>query len=111
MARQIDRIVKKLGAKFVCHVDEVGDGAFGAAQLAATLAARLQPGEGQRPGRPSDPTWTNHPKVPMSKATLQRLTALANRLSTSKRKISPMQVAAQLLEESAERFAESIATR
>src|SRR5207244_2460938 len=38
-------------------------------------------------------------KVPMSTATLGTLTALAEKMSTAERKISPMQVAAQLLEE------------
>jgi hypothetical protein len=40
-----------------------------------------------------------HPKVPMSPATERRLIRLAKQASTAKRKISPMQLAAQILEE------------
>jgi hypothetical protein len=36
----------------------------------------------------------------MSKQTLRKLTELASRISTPQRKVSPMQVAAQLLEDS-----------
>ncbi len=39
-----------------------------------------------------------HPKVPMSRATVRRLFRLAEEASTSERKISPMQLAAQILE-------------
>jgi hypothetical protein len=40
-----------------------------------------------------------HPKVPMSEATRQRLALLAERSSTAGRKVSPMQIAAQILED------------
>jgi hypothetical protein len=39
----------------------------------------------------------------MSQATLKRLTQLAEAISTAERKVSPMQVAAQLLEDSLKR--------
>jgi hypothetical protein len=39
----------------------------------------------------------------MSQATLERLTQLAASISTAERKVSPMQVAAQLLEDSLNR--------
>jgi hypothetical protein len=77
-------------------------GAFGAARLArivADLQARLEPGQGLRPGRPTDASWVRHPKVPMSEATRRRLTRLAEQSSSGGRKVSPMQVAARILEE------------
>jgi hypothetical protein len=44
-------------------------------------------------------SWERHPKVPMTRATEQRLIRLAEAASTDKRKVSPMQVAAQILED------------
>ena len=38
-------------------------------------------------------------KIPMSAATRRKLRRLAQQMSTTKRRVSPMQVAAQLLEE------------
>ena len=102
MARNIEKIAAGLGAKVVCQVPHTGGGAFGAARLARivqTIQARLVPGQGLRPGRPTDGSWVQHPKVPMSEATRQRLTRLAEQSSTTGRKVSPMQIAAQLLEE------------
>lgn len=100
MAKNVIRIAKKLGAQVKGKVPAVGGGAFGMARLAEILAERLQPSHGRRPGRPSDPTWVAQGKVPMSAETKERLTALADRLSGEGRRISPMQLAAQLLEES-----------
>lgn len=102
MAKDIDRIAAGLGAEVVGRVPETGGGAFGAARLARIVAAiqsRLEPGQGLRPGRPTDPSWVRHPKVPMSDATRRRLDRLAEQSSTAGRRISPMQIAAQLLED------------
>ncbi len=52
-----------------------------------------------RPGRPTDASWVRHPKVPMSDATRQRLDLLAEQFSTEGRKVSPMQIAAQIIED------------
>jgi hypothetical protein len=109
MAKNIEEIARRLGAKVVCHVPDVGAGSFGMARLAgiiSALQARLQPGQGQRPGRPTDTNWTQHPKVPMSEGTQQTLERLAELASTSERKVSPMQLAAQLLEEVVAQLAE-----
>ena len=81
---------------------DIGGGAFGAARLARiveTMQARLEPGRGRRPGRPTDASWVLHPKVPMSDITRQRLAMLAEQSSTEGRKVSPMQLAARILEE------------
>lgn len=107
MAKNIERIARKLGAEVVGQVPDVGGGAFGMARLAgviAALQARLQPGHGQRPGRPTDASWVHHPKVPMSAVTQAKLEKLAELASTPERKVSPMQVAAQLLEETVARL-------
>lgn len=102
MARNIERIAESLGAEVVGQVPETGAGAFGAARLGhivESLQTRLVPGQGLRPGRPSDASWTRHPKVPMSEATGRRLSLLAEQASAEGRKISPMQIAAQILED------------
>jgi hypothetical protein len=91
-----------LGANKIGQVPDTGGGAFGAARLARivkAMQARLTPGQGRRPGRPTDANWVRHPKVPMSDATKQRLTRLADQVSSQGRKISPMQIAAQILED------------
>ncbi|ETX05418.1 hypothetical protein [Candidatus Entotheonella palauensis] len=100
MAKHVDKIADALGAKVIGQVPDTGAGAFGMARLAAVLKARLEPGQGKRPGRPSDPSWQIQRKIPMSEATLRQLTELADIISTEERKVSPMQVAAQLLEDS-----------
>jgi hypothetical protein len=88
-----------LGAEIVAEVPDVGGGPFGMARLARVMHQRLAPSQGERPGRPTNPDWTVRPKVPMSEATAQRLAEIAEAMSTPERKVSPMQVAAQLLEE------------
>ncbi len=92
-----------LGAKVVGQVPAVGGGPFGMARLARLLHRTLTPSEGERPGRPTNPTWVLRPKVPMSEVTADHLARIAEALSTPERKVSPMQVAAQLLEEAVRR--------
>jgi hypothetical protein len=102
MAENTKKLAEALGATRVVQVPDTGGGAFGAAWLGhivATIQSRLEPGQGLRPGRPTDANWVRHPKVPMSEATRQRLTSLAEQSSTGGRKVSPMQIAARILEE------------
>lgn len=99
MSEQTKRIAKKLGATIVARFPETGGGAFGAARLAA-LRSRLQPKIGLRPGRPTDDSWNLRRKIPLSASTLRKLEQLAAQASDARRKVSPMQVAAQLLEQS-----------
>jgi hypothetical protein len=102
MAKNVRRIAELLGADVLGQLPETGGGAFGAARLArlvAALQSRLAPGRGHRPGRPTDANWVHHPKVPMSEATRRKLTRLAQQAGGSGRKVTPMQVAARLLEE------------
>jgi hypothetical protein len=103
MAKNREKLAELLGAKIVGEVPDVGGGAFGMARLAHILHQRLTPGQGERPGRPTDPNWVIRPKVPMTEATAQRLAELAEAMSTPERQVSPMQVAAQLLEEAVDR--------
>ena len=104
MARNIERLAEKLGAEIVGGVPDVGGGAFGAARLMEIMRRRLEPGSGRRPGRPTDPTWDRRPKVPMSAETEDRLAQLASLASAGERQVSPMQVAAHLLEEAVASF-------
>jgi hypothetical protein len=102
MAKNIKSIAAGLGAKLVGQVPDTGGGAFGAARLAKcveNLQGRLVPSQGKRTGRPSDASWVRHPKIPMSENTQRRLQRLAERASASGRKVSPMQIAAQILED------------
>lgn len=110
MARHTKKIAEKLGAKMIGKVSRAGGGAFGTARMARILAERLSPSAGMRPGRPTNAAWVHHPKVPMSAETRDALTALAGQISTPERKVSPMQIAAQILEESVERYAATNAT-
>ena len=100
MAKNVKKIAKALGAGIGQPVPNTGGGAFGMARLAALLGDRLKPIRGKRPGRPSDPSWVHSRKVPMSEETLELLEKLAQSVSSDQRKVSPMQVAAQLLEQS-----------
>lgn len=99
MAKNIEKLAEKLGAEIVAEVPDVGGGAFGAARLANVLRQRLEPTQGKRPGRPTNQDWDRRPKVPMSPVTEERLGELAALVSGQDRKVSPMQVAAHLLEE------------
>lgn len=99
MTRKIEDLAKKLGAEVAGAVPDYTAGAFGVAELAHTLRQRLEPGHGKRPGRPSNPSWSKRSKVPLAVETEERLAQLARMLSDEHRKVSPMQVAAQLLEE------------
>lgn len=109
MAKNIDSIAAKLGATVVADVPDVGGGAFGAARLAevaTALRSRMVPGEGKRPGRPSDPAWVHASKIPMSERTAEKLRRLAERVGDAGRRVSPMQLAAQLLEDAVARLPE-----
>ncbi len=99
MAKNREKLAALLGARIVGELPDVGGGAFGMARLAHLLHERLTPSRGERPGRPTNPEWIHRPKVPMSETTIQVLAKIAQAASTPERKVSPMQVAAQLLEE------------
>lgn len=99
MPKDIVSIAKKLGATIVGSVPDYSAGAFGAAILAKTLRDRLEPDHGKRPGKSSNRRWTKRSKIPMAVETEARLKRLAKMLSDNDRQVSPIQVAAQLLED------------
>jgi len=99
---RIATIAKKTGGIVKSPIEGVVYGPVGATRLAAIMSARLQPSPGKRTGRPSNPAWVRREKVPMRDETVARLQELADTISRPGRKVSPMQVAAQLLEQSLE---------
>jgi hypothetical protein len=101
-SKNIQKIAEHLQATVGEPIPNANGGAFGAAHLAAVLSARLKPAQGKRMGRPSDPAWNVSRRIPMKEETLAQLQALATQFSNEGRAISPMQVAAQLLEKSLE---------
>lgn len=103
MAKNRAKLARLLGATIVGQVPDVGGGAFGMARLAHILHERLTPSQGERPGRPTDAAWEVRPKVPMSRATQRKLQRLAETVSQHGRKVSPMQLAAHLLEDAVAR--------
>ena len=104
MAKNIERLAQKMGAEVVTELPDVGGGAFGAARLSAILRQRLEPGRGKRPGRPTSVEWDRRPEIPMSVETEEHLEQLAALVSSSGRQVSPMQVAAHLLEEAVKSY-------
>lgn len=74
------------------------------------LRGRLEPGHGERPGRPSDPTWTVQRKLSMNEATLTLLERAASMISTDERRVSPMQIAALLIEDATQSIAKQLDT-
>ena len=86
-------------------------GYMGALALAADVERRFRaPGGG---GRATDPDWTEQRLVRLKATTLKRLERLARHLSAQGKRLSPMQLAALLLERASEdvehSFDESVA--
>jgi hypothetical protein len=98
------KIAERLGATHVGEVPDTGGGAFGMARLKAILQERLAPSPSNRPGQPTNVRWGLGTKVPMSRETEALLILLAEKLSTPERRVSPLQLAAQLLEESVQQL-------
>jgi hypothetical protein len=98
MAKNIDALAKQLGATVAGTMPDYSAGSCGMAALASSLRQRLEPGVGKRPGCPTNPAWSKRPTVPMAPETEQRLKDLASFLSDGERQVSPMQVAAMILE-------------
>ncbi len=105
MAQNSVNIRRALGAETVVPVKTQPHGPFGLLQLQAELAERL--GATGRPGRPSDPSWTIRRLIGFRPETWQALVELADRASTPRRRVSPGQVAARILEEGVTRLRET----
>ena len=100
----MDRIARGLGAARKGKVSATGR-YFGALQLLADIESRFRVPAGG--GRPTDPRWTERRLVPLAPRTLQRLEALTERVRTrSGVNVEPMQLAALLLEKTAERLSD-----
>jgi hypothetical protein len=97
-----EKIAKRLGATHVAPVAISDAGAFGMAHLALTLKTRLDP-RGNRHGTAVG--WILSSRVPISAETERLLIALAEKLSTDQRRVDPMQLAAEILEQSVQRLA------
>ena len=93
-----DKIAKRLGATYVSQAPVSADGAFGMTRLAQMLKERLDARGRRRQGTAIG--WVLNSKVAMSAETEKLLIALAEKSSTPERRIDPMQLAAELLEES-----------
>lgn len=98
-----DEVARGLGARKKGKAYPTG-GYPGAAQLAAEVQARFQVPPGG--GRPTDPSWSDKRLVPIAPRTLKRLERLAKRLHKDTGiRVEPMQLAAILLETTAETVA------
>jgi hypothetical protein len=97
-----DKIAKGLGARKGGKVYSTG-GYPGAAQLAAEVRERFRVPEGG--GRSTDPTWSDNRLVPVAHRTLERLQSIAKRLKEEAGvRVEPMQLAAILLETTADQI-------
>ncbi len=96
----MDRIARGLGAERRGRVVASG-GYFGAMQLLADVEARFR--VPPRGGRPTDARWTERRLIPLAPRTLKRLESMAARVRAQGRvNVDPMQLAALLLERTAE---------
>jgi len=91
----MDKIAEALGAERQGRVQSTS-GHFGAVQIAAEVQARFRSPPGG--GRSTDPSWSEQRLVRLAPETLQRLEQLAETLSEAGVRVSPLQVAALLLE-------------
>lgn len=104
----MDKIAKGLRAERRGKVSSTG-GYFGAQELLAEIEARFRTPAGG--GRATDPDWTERRLVPLAPHTLERLEHLAAGVrERSGVSIQPMQLAALLLEKSAEQLSEAEAS-
>lgn len=95
----MDKISAALGAERRGEAKAHG-GYFGAMQLVAEVEHRLRTPAGG--GRPRDPELTERRLVGLSPVTLARLDAISRRIRVARNiSLSPMQVAAVLLEQAA----------
>jgi len=100
----MDRIAQGLGAKRGGKVTARG-GYYGALQLVADVETRFRVPSGG--GRPTDPAWTERRLVPLAPRTLKRLEEIAAGIRKhGAPRLDPMQLAALLIEKTAEKLSE-----
>jgi hypothetical protein len=99
----MDKIAKGLGAERRGKVAASG-GYFGAMQLLADIEARFRVPAGG--GRPTDPSWTERRLLPLAPKTLKRLEEISAKVREHGMNVEPMQLAALLIEKTAEQLSE-----
>jgi hypothetical protein len=105
----MNKIAKTLGAERRGEV-KAGSGHFGAMQVVAEIQARFQAPAGG--GRSTDPSWTDRRLVPLAPKTLAHLEHLSRVVSEKGGvTVSPLQVAALLLEHATEEADDGTVTR
>jgi hypothetical protein len=81
-----------------------GGGYFGAMQLLADIEARFRVPSGG--GRPTDPAWTERRLLPLAPSTLKKLEKVSAKVREHGVNVEPMQLAALLIERTAEQLTE-----
>jgi hypothetical protein len=99
----MDKIAKGLGAARRGKI-AAGGGYFGAMQLLADIEARFRVPSGG--GRPTNPAWTERRLLPLAPKTLKRLEEVSAQVREHGITVEPMQLAALLIEKTAEQFTE-----
>ena len=99
----MDKIARGLGAERRAKV-AAGGGYFGAMQLLADIEARFRVPSGG--GRPTDPSWTERRLLPLAPKTLKRLEEISAKVREHGMNVEPMQLAALLIEKTAEQLSE-----
>jgi len=104
----MDKIARGLGAERRGKV-MAGAGYFGAIELASDIEARFRVPSGG--GRPTDPQWTERRLVPLTVRTLKKLEDLSAKVREHGTSVEPMQLAALLIEKTAEQLSEKDAEK
>lgn len=99
----MDKIAKGLRAERREKVT-AGGGYFGAMQLLADIEARFRVPSGG--GRPTDPRWTERRLLPLAPKTLRKLEEMSAKVREHGMNVEPMQLAALLIEKTAEQLSE-----
>ena len=103
MSKKTEKIAAALGRTLVAQVPHSGGAHFGAARLAkivANIQARLVPGQGRRPGRPTDASGWAQSQGADERRDAATAGPLAEQSSSVAAEVeSPMQIAAKILEE------------
>lgn len=101
----MDKIARGLGGERRAKVSTTG-GYFGALQLLADVEAKFRVPAGG--GRRTDPRWTERRLVPLAPETLERLEEITSMVrERGGVNVEPMQLAALLLEKTAEQISEA----
>ena len=99
----MDKIAKGLGAERRGKV-AAGAGYFGAMQVLADIETRFRVPSGG--GRATDPAWTERRLLPLAPKTLKRLEEISAKVREHGMSVEPMQLAALLIEKTAEDLSE-----